>query len=55
MKICSAPNEERLLNLINTYYYSSSCRIENDLVYNGLNKNVGRIERLKGKLIYYSN
>jgi len=55
MKICSAANEENLIKLINSYYYSSSCRIENDLVYNGLNKNVGHIERLKGKLIYYSN
>jgi len=55
MKICSAPNEENLLKLINSYYYSSSCRIENDLVYNGLNKNVGHIVRKKGRLIYYSN
>jgi hypothetical protein len=55
MKICSAVNEERLLNLINSYYYSYFCRIESDLVYNGLNKNVGYIKRLKGKLTYYSN
>lgn len=53
MKIASAPNEERLLKLINQYFYSNSCRIENGLVFNGLGKQVGFVKKVKNKFEFW--
>jgi len=54
-KICSSPTIEGLTKLINEYYYSTTCYIENMQVFNrnGLIKN-GIVKQAKGKYIYYT-
>lgn len=54
MKIASSNNKENLLKLINEYYYTTNCIInENNEVYNTkLNKLLGNVIFKHGKYIF---
>ena len=44
----SAPNIERITKLINEFYYSTSCRVEDEKVYNAKGL-IGGVEVIKAK------
>lgn len=54
IKICSSGSLEGLLKMINKYFYSSTYRIENGVLYNS--KGIytgGEITEKKGRFIFY--
>lgn len=57
MKIASALTKDRLLSLINEFYYTKNCIInENDEVFNiKLNKKLGNVKNVKNRFIYFTN
>ncbi len=56
MKIASAPNKERLLTLINQFYYTSNCIINesNEVINTKLNKTLGMVKETKKRFEYHS-
>ena len=54
MKIASSDTKENLLKLINKYYYTTNCIIQEDnhVLNTKLNKTLGRVE-VKGKRFNY--
>ena len=56
MKIASSPTQERLLKLINEYYFTTNCIIDNDnkVINTKLNKILGEVKKEKNKFVYYS-
>ena len=55
MKVASASTKERLTKLINDYYFTTSCIInDNNEVWNTkLNKKLGKVEFKRSTFIYY--
>ena len=56
MKIASAPTKERLLKLINEFYYTTNCIItdDNDVVNTKLNKTLGTVKETKKRFEYHT-
>jgi hypothetical protein len=57
MKIASAPTKERLNNLINEFYYTKNCIIneKNEVFNTKLNKKLGYVKNIKNRFIYFTN
>lgn len=56
MKVVSAPTQERVLKLINEFYFTTNCIIdENNKVLNTkLNRILGEVKKEKSRFVYYS-
>ena len=56
MKIATAPTKERLLTLINQFYYTSNCIISesNEVINTKLNKTLGMVKESKKRFEYHS-
>ena len=56
MKIATAPTKEKLLKLINEYYYTTNCIIteSNEVVNTKLNKTLGVVKQVKGRFEYHA-
>jgi hypothetical protein len=56
MKIATAPTKERLLTLINQFYYTSNCIINesNEVINTKLNKTLGMVKESKKRFEYHS-
>ena len=57
MKIASSPTKERLNIIINEFYYTKNCIINenNEVINTKLNKKLGYVKNVKNRFIYFTN